>query len=49
MWKVEHAEYMLALRVLRINGDWEKYWSGPKARAAPANQNTPKHQKARAA
>ena len=48
-WKVEHAEYMLALRVLRINGDWEKYWSGPKAVAAPANNNTPKDPKARAA
>jgi Uncharacterised protein family (UPF0236) len=38
-WKVEHAEYMLALRVLRINGDWEKYWSRPQDMAAPANQN----------
>ena len=25
-WKVENAEKMLALRVTRINGDWEKYW-----------------------
>ena len=25
-WKIENAEKMLALRVTRINGDWEKYW-----------------------
>ena len=25
-WKVETAECMLALRCLRINGDWLKYW-----------------------
>jgi len=48
-WKVEHAEDMLALRVMRINGDWEKYWSEPRARAEPANQNRPKDLKARAA
>lgn len=48
-WKVEHAEYMLALRVMRINGDWEKYWSDPKANVEPANLNRPKTQKNRAA
>ena len=48
-WKVEHAEYMLSLRVPRINGDWEKYWSDPQARAAPANHNSPKDSNARAA
>ena len=26
-WKVENAAKMLALRVMRANGDWEKYWS----------------------
>lgn len=26
-WKIENAEKMLALRVMRINGDWEKYWA----------------------
>ena len=26
-WKVENAANMLALRVLRTNGDWEKYWA----------------------
>ena len=25
-WKIENAEKMLALRVMRANGDWEKYW-----------------------
>ncbi|MGH9991209.1 MAG: UPF0236 family transposase-like protein [Nitrososphaera sp.] len=25
-WKIENAEKMLALRVMRVNGDWEKYW-----------------------
>ena len=26
-WKTENAEKMLALRVQRANGDWEKYWA----------------------
>jgi hypothetical protein len=26
-WKIENAEKMLALRVTRANGDWEKYWA----------------------
>jgi len=26
-WKVENAAKMLALRVMRANGDWEKYWA----------------------
>ena len=25
-WRVEHAEHMLALRINRINGDWDAYW-----------------------
>lgn len=25
-WKPETAEYMLALRCMRMNGDWEQYW-----------------------
>lgn len=25
-WKMETAEHMLALRCIRINGDWKKYW-----------------------
>ena len=40
-WKQEHAEYMLALRVTRINGDWETYWSSLKAKPDAANHNTP--------
>jgi hypothetical protein len=26
-WKIENAEKMLALRVMRANGDWERYWA----------------------
>jgi hypothetical protein len=37
-WLVEHAEHMLALRINRLNGDWEAYWAGLAARP-PANLN----------
>ena len=43
-WLVEHAEYMLALRVTRRNGDWEGYWAklGKNGVVAkPAKQNQP--------
>lgn len=30
-WKPETAEYMLSLRTLRINGDWDRYWHSQKA------------------
>ena len=30
-WKVENADKMLALRTLRANGNWEKYWESAKA------------------
>lgn len=33
-WKIENARSMLALRVCRINGDWEKYWSSHQLKAA---------------
>ena len=26
-WRVEHADHMLALRINRRNGGWEKYWA----------------------
>ena len=26
-WRVKHAEYMLALRVTRRNGDWDANWA----------------------
>jgi hypothetical protein len=26
-WNIENAAKMLALRVARANGDWEKYWA----------------------
>lgn len=48
-WKPEHAECMLALRVTRINGGWETYWSGLKARPDAASHNTRKAANARAA
>lgn len=30
-WKPETAEYMLCLRTLRANGDWNRYWNYRKA------------------
>jgi hypothetical protein len=30
-WKVDNAEKMLALRTLRANGNWDKYWESAKA------------------
>ncbi len=39
-WLVEHAEYMLALRINRLNGDWETYWA-LLATNPPANLNQP--------
>jgi hypothetical protein len=30
-WKPETAEYMLCLRTLRANGDWDRYWNNRKA------------------
>lgn len=33
-WKPENAQSMLAIRVLRANGDWEQYWSSLKDKAA---------------
>ena len=41
-WRIEHAEHMLALRILRINGDWDTYWDNLRRKAAAANDNTPK-------
>jgi hypothetical protein len=44
-WTVENAERMIALRILRLNGDWESYWENYRtAPPAPANSNdeTPK-------
>jgi hypothetical protein len=33
-WKIENVDKMLALRVSRANGNWEKYWDSLK----PDNQ-----------
>jgi hypothetical protein len=41
-WLSEHAEHMLALRINRLNGDWEAYWAALAANPpAPANLNRP--------
>ena len=41
-WRVENAEHMLALRINRLNGDWEAYWAAFAANPpAPANLNRP--------
>ena len=41
-WLVEHAEHMLALRINRLNGDWEAYWAALAAKpSAAANSNPP--------
>jgi hypothetical protein len=42
-WRVEHAEHMLALRINRLNGDWQAYWTELAAKPpAPANLNRAK-------
>jgi hypothetical protein len=42
-WLVEHAEHRLALRINRLNGDWDAYWATLAANPpAPANLNQPK-------
>jgi hypothetical protein len=41
-WRVEHAEHMLALRINRLNGDWEDYWAAVAVQLPPtANRNRP--------
>jgi hypothetical protein len=40
-WRVEHAEYMLALRINRRNGDWQAYWDTLAKTGSPANENRP--------
>jgi hypothetical protein len=39
-WLVEHAEHMLALRINRLNGDWDAYWATLAAKPT-ANLNRP--------
>ena len=40
-WRVEHAEHMLALRINRINGDWDAYWTALALQSpAVANDNS---------
>jgi hypothetical protein len=38
-WRVDHAEYMLALRINRQNGDWGAYWTALSKARAHANDN----------
>lgn len=41
-WRVEHADWMLALRTTRLNGDWGVYWATVDPNGAPpANRNRP--------
>jgi hypothetical protein len=40
-WRVDHAEYMLALRINRGNGDWAAYWAALRKTGLPANENKP--------
>ena len=41
-WRVEHAQYMLAQRINRRNGDWKTYWATFGSSSSPAvNQNRP--------
>ena len=41
-WRAEHAEYMLALRINRINGDWNAYWKALSQKSpVAANDNSP--------
>ena len=48
-WRVEHAEHMLALRINRINGDWDAYWKALIRPSCAANDNTPPKSPRRAA
>ena len=38
-WRIEHAEAMLALRIVRINGGWDAYWRTLRRNPAAANDN----------
>ncbi len=41
-WRLDHADYMLALRINRRNGDWDAYWATlAKNPTQTANQNGP--------
>ena len=49
-WRVEHAEHMLALRINRMNGDWDDYWKAlAQQRAQAANDNSPDKSRRRTA
>jgi hypothetical protein len=38
-WRVDHADYILALRINRRNGVLETYWASFGNAGTPANQN----------
>jgi len=49
-WRVEHAESRLALRINRINGDWDAYWKAlAQPSSAVANDNSPQKSRRRTA
>jgi hypothetical protein len=48
-WRIEHAEHMLALRIVRINGEWDAYWRNLKQKPTAANDNAPEQSRCRTA
>lgn len=48
-WRLEHAEHMLALRIVRINGDWDAYWRNLRQSPAAVNDNASKGSRRRSA
>ena len=40
-WRLENAEHMLALRIIRRNGDWDAYWATSASHSLAANDNQP--------
>ena len=42
-WRVEHAEFMLALRMTRRNGAWQTYWASLGRTATPPRNSEPPH------
>jgi hypothetical protein len=46
-WPVRNAERMIALRIMRLNGGWVKYWTDHRtAPQEPANSNSPEPEQA---
>ena len=39
-WKEENADYMSALRTLRINDNWDSYWKSELPKAASLSSHS---------